>query len=101
MVPSRRGDAAASAIVAESPQFGPAMTRQLTGCREWSAPRVVLELPTYWGGMHVVVVGTVPDPATPYSVAVSMAEVLQTATLVTYEARGTRRWDARPALPHT
>jgi len=80
--------AAATAIVAESPLFGPSMARQLTGCREWSAPRAVLELPGYAGALPVVVVGTVHDPATPYAGAVSMTEVLGTATLVTYDGQG-------------
>jgi hypothetical protein len=81
--------AAATAIVKESPLFGPAMARQLTGCREWTAPRVVLELPTAGTTpVPVVVVGTVHDPATPYAGAVSMTEVLGKATLVTFEGQG-------------
>ena len=90
--------AAAATIVAESPLFGPAMTRQLTGCREWSAPRVVLELPTYSGALPVVVVGTVHDPATPYSGAVSMTEVLGKATLVTYEGQGHTAMGRSPCI---
>jgi pimeloyl-ACP methyl ester carboxylesterase len=81
--------AAASAMVEESPLFGPSMAQQLVGCREWAVPRVVLELPTALStSTPVLVVGTVHDPATPYAGAVSMAEVLGHATLLTYGGRG-------------
>jgi pimeloyl-ACP methyl ester carboxylesterase len=81
--------AAATAMVEESPLFGPSMAQQLVGCREWAVPRVVLELPTAPStSAPVVVVGTVHDPATPYAGAVSMTEVLGRATLLTYEGDG-------------
>jgi pimeloyl-ACP methyl ester carboxylesterase len=81
--------AAATAMVAESPLFGPSMAQQLAGCREWDVPRIVLELPTALSTTApVVVVGTVHDPATPYAGAVSMTEVLGHATLLTYEGEG-------------
>jgi pimeloyl-ACP methyl ester carboxylesterase len=81
--------ASATAMVAESPLFGPSMAQQLVGCREWAVPRVVLELPTATTTRApVVVVGTVHDPATPYAGAVSMTEVLGHATLLTYEGEG-------------
>jgi pimeloyl-ACP methyl ester carboxylesterase len=78
--------AVATAMASESPLFGPTFARHLTGCREWSAPRVVLELPTAPStAAPVVVVGTRHDPATPYAGAVSLAEVLGHAVLLTYE----------------
>ncbi|MFT3887909.1 MAG: alpha/beta hydrolase [Arachnia sp.] len=71
----------------KAPVMGPNMGTSYT-CQEWtagSAPRLKL---TGAGAPPILVVGTTGDSATPYQQAVSMAEQLESGTLLTLEGAG-------------
>ncbi len=81
-------EAAAERIIVSAPRFGPAIAWSTLGCLDWPlAANPVPEL-TGAGAPPVLVVGTVGDPATPYEWSVRMSEVLESATLLTYEGDG-------------
>lgn len=74
-------------VVEVAPMFGKYMGYAYT-CNFWtadSAPQLVL---TAEGAAPILVIGTTGDSATPYEHAVSMAEQLQPARLLTYEGAG-------------
>jgi pimeloyl-ACP methyl ester carboxylesterase len=68
--------------------FGGLVVWPLMVCSHWVQGE---EMPTGFtapGAPPIVVVGTVGDPATPYSWSRSLAQRLESATLVTYEGSG-------------
>jgi pimeloyl-ACP methyl ester carboxylesterase len=81
--------AAAAAGAADGPTFGEAIGWALPPCAYWpvapvSSPASVSRLP---GLPNVLVIGTIRDPATPYSQAVSLATQLG-GRLLTYNGDG-------------
>lgn len=60
-----------------------------TICAKWPVPAAA-ELPDYTaaGAPPIVVVGTTNDPATPYQWAEQLADLLDSAVLLTYEGEG-------------
>ena len=63
--------------------FGPGYT-----CALWPVHSQVQFKPTGSGAAPLLVVGATGDPATPYQNAVTMAQQLESAVLVTYEGEG-------------
>ncbi|KQY23604.1 transporter [Cellulomonas sp. Root485] len=60
-----------------------------TVCAQWPVPAVgTLDSYTAEGAAPILVVGTTGDPATPYEWAVKLADLLSSATLLTYEGEG-------------
>lgn len=57
-------------------------------CVYWPVPAQPLEAPSGRGAPPVLVIGTTGDPATPYAWAVSLAEQLESATLLTNNGEG-------------
>lgn len=80
--------AAARRLVDENPLFGPRGSAELFACHGWQPHRHVLDEPTAPTRSPIVVVGTLHDPATPYAGAVSLAETLGNAKLLTWEGDG-------------
>lgn len=72
-----------------APTLWPYFKAELDGCADWPVP-LVGPLPSYTaeGALPIVVVGTTNDPATPYSGAQKLAEMLDSGVLVTYEGEG-------------
>ncbi len=85
-----RDEAAALAqqITLEAPTFGPAFGWAAASCIGWPKPENPVPTITGAGSAPILVVGTKGDPATPYSWSVAMADVLESATLLTYEGAG-------------
>ncbi|MCL2422346.1 MAG: alpha/beta hydrolase [Micrococcales bacterium] len=91
-----RGDASPEAMAAEvaelqrvSPTFWRYFAYGAIGCDAWPTP--VAEQPTSFtatGAPPIVVIGTTNDPATPYAQAQSLAAMLDSGRLVTYEGEG-------------
>lgn len=68
-------------------------------CMEWPfASRETPARVTGAGAAPVLVVGTTGDPATPYEWAVSLADQLESATLVTYEGEGHTAYGMDPCV---
>jgi len=91
-----RGDADPAAMAAEakdlksaSPTFWQYFAYGAIGCANWPTP-VVEPLASYTakGAAPIVVIGTTNDPATPYSEAQSLAAMLDSGVLVTYQGEG-------------
>ena len=72
-----------------APVFGPQMSWGGTGCSNWPVPatrdRVPIVAP---GSADILVLGTTNDPATPYALAVKVADTLENGHLVTYDGEG-------------
>jgi pimeloyl-ACP methyl ester carboxylesterase len=76
-------------FVAASPTFGEAFAWGMVACRGITDQATEKDRSiTAAGAAPIVVVGTTRDPATPYSGAVSMAEQLESAVLVTRDGDG-------------
>ena len=72
-----------------SPTFGRFFAFGLTACKDWPVgSKRPSTAPTAAGAPPIVVIGTTRDPATPYSMAVSLAEELESGTLITREGDG-------------
>jgi hypothetical protein len=80
--------AAAARLRATFPTFGAYASNWLLGCASWPTERHTLEPPTASTAPEILVVGTLHDPATPYSGAQSLAETLGNARLLTWEGEG-------------
>ncbi|MEP6762123.1 MAG: alpha/beta hydrolase [Sporichthyaceae bacterium] len=80
--------AAGARFAKQFPLFGVWGSWQLFGCSFWQADRHTLRPPVAATEHPIVVVGTVHDPATPYTGAVAMATGLGSAELLTWEGVG-------------
>jgi pimeloyl-ACP methyl ester carboxylesterase len=80
--------AAGARFASQFPLFGVWGSWQVFGCAFWEPDRHTLRPPVAATGHPIVVVGTVHDPATPYSGAEAMAASLGTAELLTWEGKG-------------
>lgn len=82
------GDPAIAAQwAAKLPIFGAAFAVGLPGCWKWPAALHPLAPPTTISGVPpVVLIGGTEDPATPYSQAVALQEVIQSSVLLTWES---------------
>ena len=80
--------AAARAMGRRSPTYAPLGSWWLMACQGWVPDRVPLEQPTAPDAPPLLVVGTRHDPATPYPGAVSLAEMLGSGHLLTWEGYG-------------
>lgn len=78
----------AERIQQAAPIFGSITGWSSISCLNW--PKATNPLPTITGdgAPPILVIGTVGDPATPYSWAQEMATALESATLLTYEGSG-------------
>lgn len=77
------------AIVAASPLFGRYFTNPHLGCLSWPTARGTVELDfTRPLATAPLIIGTTGDPATPYQGAVTMAQILDGAQLLSYEGEG-------------
>jgi pimeloyl-ACP methyl ester carboxylesterase len=76
-------------VLAASSVFGKYFGYPELGCLGWPEGKSMVEL-NYGVDLAVgpLVVGTTGDPATPYAQAVSLAELLSGATLLTFEGEG-------------
>jgi len=78
----------ADQVAAVAPTFGRDFAMAI-GCETWPFPATGAREPiTAAGAAPILVVGTTGDPATPYEMAVALAEQLETATLLTWEGEG-------------
>ena len=68
--------------------FGALGSWWLVECSSWAPERHVLPPPIATSAPNLLVIGTVHDPATPYAGAVTLAETLGNATLLTWEGEG-------------
>ena len=79
---------ASQRAAADSPFFGPDLVWEQLPCAYWVDTETA---PTGFSAPDappILVVGTVGDPATPYTWAQELADQLDTATLITYEGAG-------------
>nr|WP_307851304.1 alpha/beta hydrolase [Nocardiopsis sp. MG754419] len=79
---------AAQEVAADSPLFGPDLVWEQLPCAYWVESE---ETPTGFTAPDappIVVIGTVGDPATPYTWAEELTDQLDSAVLVTYEGAG-------------
>ncbi|MDR3068103.1 MAG: alpha/beta hydrolase [Cellulomonas sp.] len=91
-----RGDADPAAMAAEaaelkvaSPTFWRYFAYGAVGCANWPVPMAEpLTSYTAKGAAPIVVIGTTNDSATPYTQAQSLAAMLDSGVLVTYEGEG-------------
>ena len=91
-----RGDADPAAMAAEakdlkaaSPTFWQYFAYGAVTCESWPVPMPgPLTSYTAKGAPPIVVIGTTNDPATPYAQAQSLAAMLDSGVLVTYEGEG-------------
>jgi hypothetical protein len=78
----------AEQVGAQAPTFGRDFGMAI-GCETWPFPATgERKVITASGAAPILVVGTTGDPATPYAMAVSLADQLETATLLTWEGEG-------------
>ncbi|MFF3949781.1 alpha/beta hydrolase [Streptomyces sp. NPDC001902] len=81
--------AAFPAFVRASPRFGTYFADQVSTCAHWPVPA---DQPagalTASGAVPILVVGTTRDPATPYSEARTLARLLSSGRLLTYDGDG-------------
>ena len=78
-------------LVEQFEQVSPTWGRYLAsaGCRAWPAEaQETIEDYSAAGADPIVVIGTTRDPATPYEWAVSLAEILDSGVLVSYDGDG-------------
>lgn len=81
--------AEAAAVEAVAPTVGYYFAYGGVICAQWPVPEVgPLDSYTAEGAAPIVVIGTTNDPATPYAWAQSLADLLSSATLLTYEGEG-------------
>lgn len=80
--------AAGARFATQFPLFGVWGSWQLFGCSFWQPERHTLRPPVTATEHPLLVVGTLHDPATPYTGAVAMATSLGTAELLTWEGAG-------------
>ncbi|MFC0644320.1 alpha/beta hydrolase [Cellulomonas phragmiteti] len=82
-----RADAAE--IVAVAPTVGQFFAYGGASCAQWPVPQVG-SLASYEapGAAPILVIGTTNDPATPYAWAQSLADLLSSAVLLTFEGEG-------------
>ncbi|HVK26320.1 MAG TPA: alpha/beta hydrolase [Actinokineospora sp.] len=80
--------AAVAKTIAKFPVFGRWSAYALFGCKSWPAARHPLNRPKASGAAPILVVGTVHDPATPYAGAVSLAGLLDSGRLLTWDGDG-------------
>lgn len=74
---------------AESPVFGSFLAYGSLPCAFWPVPATGSEEPiTAEGAPPILVIGTLRDPATPYSWAVALAKQLSSGRLLTYDGDG-------------
>ncbi|HTO01421.1 MAG TPA: alpha/beta hydrolase [Microthrixaceae bacterium] len=78
----------AERIKAAAPTFGDALAWSALGCLDW--PEAANPLPTISGAgaAPILVIGTLGDPATPYTWSEEMASTLESGHLLTYEGDG-------------
>lgn len=80
------------AVLAEFEEVAPTFGKYLAGegpCRHWPVePAMVLDDYSAEGAAPILVIGTTRDPATPYEWAESMAEILSSGVLLTYDGDG-------------
>ena len=73
----------------DAPILGPYLGPSETGCAGWpAAPKGSLDPINALGAPDLLVIGTTNDPATPYENAVSLADQMSSAHLVTFEGEG-------------
>jgi len=83
------GWASASQVAAASPTFGPLLAPSAISCVDWPKPANPLPEISAPDAPPILVVGTLGDPATPYSWAQEMTAALGPKTsLLTYEGDG-------------
>jgi pimeloyl-ACP methyl ester carboxylesterase len=70
------------------PMFGVWGASSLFSCQSWQPVRHVPPLPSAAGSAPILVVGTIHDPATPYSGAQHLTTVLTTGVLLTWNGQG-------------
>ena len=71
-----------------SPRLGETLAWSLLGCTGWPVPSPGLTAPVRGvGAAPILVVGNTGDPVTPYAWAESLADQLESAVLLTYQAR--------------
>jgi pimeloyl-ACP methyl ester carboxylesterase len=80
--------AAGARFAKQFPLFGVWGSWPLFGCSFWRPERHTLQPPVAATANPLLVVGTLHDPATPYTGAVAMATSLGTAELLTWEGNG-------------
>jgi pimeloyl-ACP methyl ester carboxylesterase len=77
----------AAAASTKAPTLGPFIGADLQ-CAMWPVAALPKLEPTGSGAPAILVIGTTGDPATPYEHAVSMAQRLRSAVLLTFEGQG-------------
>jgi pimeloyl-ACP methyl ester carboxylesterase len=70
------------------PMFGLWNAGSLYACTDWQPTRHVVPPPAATGSAPILVVGTIHDPATPYSGAQNLATALTTGVLLTWNGQG-------------
>ncbi len=79
---------ASEAIKAASPTFGDTFSTSMLGCVDWPLADNPVSPFTGTGAPPLLVIGTLGDPATPWSWADEMADQLESGVLLTYEGDG-------------
>ncbi|MFC7464392.1 alpha/beta hydrolase [Brachybacterium sp. GCM10030252] len=82
-------DQEAERLAEEFPTFGPTMGNDNSPCAQWPEPALREPAPiAAESAGPIVVIGTTGDPATPYKWAESLADQLDSASLLTFEGNG-------------
>jgi pimeloyl-ACP methyl ester carboxylesterase len=84
-----------SIVAEQAPTIAPYWTGGASPCDHWAyeptGTRGEINAP---GAAPILVIGTTGDPATPYEWAVSLADQLESGTLLTYEGEGHTAYSA-------
>lgn len=80
------------------PLFGAPIATNLLTCDRWRTARTPVPERDAAGASPILVVGTVNDPATPYSGAQAMAGELDSAVLLTWQGEGHTAYPKTPCI---
>lgn len=80
------------------PLFGAPIATNLLTCDRWRTTRTPLPERDAAGAPPILVIGTVNDPATPYSGAQAMAGELDSAVLLTWQGEGHTAYPKTPCI---
>lgn len=80
------------------PLFGAPIATNLLTCDRWQTPRYPLPERDAAGADPILVVGTVNDPATPYTGAQAMSAELDSGVLLTWDGEGHTAYPKTPCI---
>ncbi len=89
----------AAAAVAAAPRFGAAVANEMLPCATWPVEATGSPAPPFSPDLPpIVVIGSTGDPATPFENAVTVAERIPNAVLLTVESDGHTAYGGTPCV---